>query len=265
MERQSEMKIEISTSKDAMGAQAAAHGATLIRRPLELHGHASIVLACAASQFEMLAHLVREPGIDWSRVTVFHLDEYIGLPISHPASFRRFLWERFVSQLPLPLKATHYLCGENAETECERVGDILRGHSIDVALIGIGENGHLAFNDPPADFHTEDPYLIVTLDERCRSQQLGEGWFDSLEKVPTRAISMSVRQILKSGAIVCTVPDERKAAAVQAAIEGEITPQVPASILQSHGHAALYLDRGSASQLSTATIERCRDGVCVDR
>ncbi|MGE3242509.1 MAG: glucosamine-6-phosphate deaminase [Pirellulales bacterium] len=245
------MNVQIIANKQELGAKAASDGAALIRNALETRGHANIVLACAASQFEMLAHLIREPGIAWNRVTLFHLDEYIGLPISHPASFRRFLWERFVSQLPLPLQATHYLDGERPEAECHRVGEIIKAHPIDAAFIGIGENGHLAFNDPPADFQTEEPFLVVNLDERCRSQQLGEGWFRTLDDVPKRAITMSVQQILKSRAIVCTVPDERKALAVAAAVEGVVTPQVPASILQKHRQTTIYLDDAAATRLST--------------
>ena len=178
---------------------------------------------------------MREPDIAWNRVTGFHLDEYVGLPIAHPASFRGYLWQRFVSRLPLPLAAFHFLDGEgDPQAECRRVGEIIRRHPIDVAFVGIGENGHLAFNDPPADFETEEPYLVVELDDACRRQQLGEGWFPTFDDVPQQAISMSVRQIMKSRAIICTVPDERKAEAVRNAVEGEVTPQVPASILQRH-------------------------------
>ena len=149
---------------------------------------------------------------------MFHLDEYIGLPETHPASFRRYLKERFEERVRT-LKMFHYVRGENAdpEGECRRLGAIIQGRRIDVACVGIGENGHLAFNDPPADFNTETPYIVVDLDEACRRQQLGEGWFPSLADVPRQAISMSIRQIMKSDAIVCTVPDRRKAAAVRAA------------------------------------------------
>jgi glucosamine-6-phosphate deaminase len=233
-----------------MGKAAAEKGAAFIRSALAKRGEANIIVATGASQFEMLAALVEEQGINWNRVTGFHLDEYVGLAIDHPASFRGYLWQRFVSRLPLPLRAFHFLDGEgNAAAECRRVGEILRRHPIDVAFVGIGENGHLAFNDPPADFQTEDPYLVVQLDDACRQQQLGEGWFPTFDDVPKQAISMSVRQIMKSSAIICTVPDTRKAEAVHNSVEGEVTPNVPASILQRHEQCTLFLDAPAASLL----------------
>jgi len=211
---------------------------------------ANLILATGASQFEMLQELVRH-DLDWKRVNCFHLDEYVGLPNTHPASFRRYLKERFCDQVD-GLKSFHWVNGDNPDpaAECDRLGKIIRQHPIDVACVGIGENGHLAFNDPPADFETELPYLVVELDEACRRQQMGEGWFPTLEDVPTRAISMSIRQIMKSVSIVCTVPDQRKAQAVQAAVEGPVTPEVPASILQEHSRTTLVLDVASASLLS---------------
>jgi glucosamine-6-phosphate deaminase len=245
------MQATVFPTKPELGKAAAAEGAALIRQALAARGEANIIVATGASQFEMLESLTTEPGIDWSRVTGFHLDEYVGLPITHPASFRAYLWQRFVSRLPLPLRAFHFLDAEvSPEAECARVGAILRRHPVDVAFIGIGENGHIAFNDPPADFETEEPYLIVDLDEACRRQQLGEGWFPTLDAVPERAISMSVRQILKSAAIICTVPDLRKAHAVRAAVKGPVTREVPASILQRHPDCRLFLDTAAASLLS---------------
>jgi glucosamine-6-phosphate deaminase len=233
-----------------MGAQAAACGAALLRTALDQRGAANLIVATGASQFEMLACLVKEPNIAWEKVCGFHLDEYVGLPISHSASFRRYLWQRFVSQLPLPMQAFHWIDGEvDAAAECRRLARQIENRPIDVAFIGIGENGHLAFNDPPADFDAVEPYIVVELDEACRRQQLGEGWFPSLDAVPRRAISMTIKQILKSRAIVCTVPDERKAGAVRAALEGDVTPQVPASVLQQHRHASLFLDAAAASLL----------------
>lgn len=244
------MQIDIHSNAAAMGRAAAARGAAALRQAIAENGSAALIVATGASQFEVLAALVSEPGIDWSKVTGFHLDEYLGLPLAHPASFRGYLRERFVSKVPL--KAFHELNGEAADPDVERrrVGDLLTAQPIDVAFVGIGENGHLAFNDPPADFETHDPYLVVDLDEACRRQQLGEGWFDSLEAVPKQALSMSVRQILESRMIVCSVPDERKANAVRAAVEGPVTPDVPASILQEHADCTLMLDEAAASKLS---------------
>ena len=244
------MDVEIMPDKPAMGKAAAAAGAELIRQAIAERGAANIIVATGASQFEMLDALVREPGVEWNLVTGFHLDEYVGLPIAHPASFRGYLWQRFVSKLPLPPRAFYFLNAEkDPQRECERVGAVLRERPIDVAFVGIGENGHLAFNDPPADFETEQPYLVVELDDACRRQQLGEGWFPTFNNVPKQAISMSVRQIMKSRAIVCTVPDERKAEAVRNAVEGDVSPSVPASILQRHERCTLYLDTAAASLL----------------
>ena len=244
------MQSKIYATKDDMGQAAAAAGAGVIAAALAERGSANIILATGASQFEMLAALVQTPNIDWTNVTCFHLDEYAGMDISHPASFRKYLKERFVEQLPTPPKAFHYI---NAETdclaECARLADLIQPSNIDVAFIGIGENGHLAFNDPPADFDTEDPYLVVELDEACRQQQWGEGWFPTLEDVPQQAISMSVKQIMKSRVIVCTVPDERKAHAVCGAIKDNVSPALPATILQQHPQTTLYLDESAASKL----------------
>jgi glucosamine-6-phosphate deaminase len=244
------MDVKIMPDKVSMGKAAATAGAEHIRRALGERGAANIIVATGASQFEMLAALVAEPRINWNRVTGFHLDEYVGLPISHPASFRGYLWQRFVSKLPLPPRAFHFLDGEgDPKKECQRVAEIIRRHPIDVAFVGIGENGHLAFNDPPADFDTEEPYLAVQLDDACRRQQLGEGWFPTFDDVPKQAISMSVRQIMNSCAIICTVPDERKAEAVRNSVEGGVSPKVPASILQKHANCQLYLDQPAAALL----------------
>ncbi len=244
------MKITISHNKQAMAKQAAQHGADLIRRTLRKNATANIIVATGASQFEMLATLVQE-NIDWHRVTAFHLDEYVGLPITHPASFRKYLWERFISKLPLPLAGFNYVDAEDKpEAECKRLATIIAKCSIDVAFIGIGENGHVAFNDPPANFRTTKPYIVVDLDEACRRQQLGEGWFKSLKDVPKRAISMSVTQIMKSAAIICSVPDERKAKAVKECLEGPVSAEAPASILQTHKNCTVYLEPESASMLS---------------
>jgi glucosamine-6-phosphate deaminase len=244
------MKITIAKTKQESGAAAAVLGAKLIREALRKNGKANIIVATGASQFETIGKLVREQRIDWTRVTAFHLDEYVGTPITHPASFRKYLWERFVSQLPLPLAAFHYINGEgDAQAECQRVNAIIAKHPIDVCFAGIGENGHLAFNDPPADFKTHAPYLVVQLDQACRRQQMGEGWFKTFAQVPRRAISMSVQQILKSKVIICTVPDRRKAKAVRDCLQGQISPLHPSSILQKHPATWCFLDRASASLL----------------
>ena len=246
------MDWNIADDKAQLGVAAAADGGELIRRALADRGQAYIVVATGASQFDMLAALVNQPDIDWSKVTAFHLDEYVALPIYHPASFRLYLWRRFVARLPLPLRAFHYIDAQgDPEATCRQLGELIRRCTIDVAFIGIGENGHLAFNDPPADFETDRAYLVVELAEACRRQQVSEGWFETLDDVPTRAISMSIWQIMASAAIVCTVPDARKAPAVRDAIEGPVTPDVPASILQEHAGARLYLDRDSAALLGT--------------
>lgn len=244
------MDIKVGSTKDQMGQQAAEHAATLIREAIEQRGEAYIIVATGASQFETLSHLIKQEGIAWNKVTAFHLDEYVGMEITHPASFRKYLWERFVSQLPLPLAAFHYLNGEgDAQAEADRVGEILGDRRIDVALVGVGENGHLAFNDPPADFDAKSPYLVVDLDADCRKQQLGEGWFGSLEEVPKQAISMSIPRIMSCKALICTAPDDRKAKAVHASITGPVTPDVPASIMQQHDDCTYYLDTHSASLL----------------
>ncbi|MHC4096020.1 MAG: glucosamine-6-phosphate deaminase [Planctomycetota bacterium] len=240
----------IYKTKQEMGTAAATHAADAIKQAIEEKDQANIILATGTSQFETIKSLTSS-GIDFSKVTMFHLDEYIGLAEDHPASFRKFLKERFVDKVS-DLKAVHFVNGntDNPEQECHRIGAIIATHPINVALIGIGENGHLAFNDPPADFETEEPYIIVELDERCRGQQLGEGWFETLEQVPRRAISMSIRQIMKSVCLIVSVPDKRKAEAVKNALEGKMTNMCPASILQKHPNCKIFLDNDAASLLS---------------
>jgi len=245
------MEKFIFKTKQEMGAAAAACAAKAIKNAIENKGRANIILATGTSQFETLKNLVTAPEIDFAKVTMFHLDEYIGLPADHPASFRKFLKERFVDNVP-SLKAVYFVNGDadNPQQECRRLRDIISKHPIDVALIGIGENGHLAFNDPPADFETEEPFIIVELDEKCRAQQLGEGWFETLEQVPRRAISMSIRQIMKSDCLIVSVPEKRKAEAVKNALEGKVTNICPASILQTHPNCKIFMDADAASLLS---------------
>lgn len=241
------MEVIITETKPELGQKAASVGAETIRRAIEEHGQAGIILATGASQFEVLDALSAAEGIAWGRVTGFHLDEYAGLPMSHPASFRRYLKERFLDKLPEPLNAFHFINGEgDCAAECRRLNGIIADQTIALAFAGIGENGHLAFNDPPADFETETPYIVVDLDDACRRQQLGEGWFPTLEAVPKQAISMSIRQIMKSKQIICAAPDARKAQPVRDTLEGPVTPLVPASILQRHPDTLMYLDSASA-------------------
>jgi glucosamine-6-phosphate deaminase len=247
------MRLSVSPTKAEAGRLAAEAGAACLRRALDRQGQAGLVLATGSSQFEMLDHLVCAPDLAWDRVTVFHLDEYVGLPFEHPASFRRYLQERFVDRLPGPVRVYHFIQADREpERECARLNQLITSSRIDVAFVGIGENGHLAFNDPPADFETETPYLVVTLDEACRRQQFNEGWFSTVEDVPRRAISMSVRQILLAGTIICTVSEARKAPAVREALEGPVAPSVPASILRTHADCRIFLDRPAAALLSEA-------------
>jgi len=244
------MDVRVFKSKAEMAAAAAARGAAAIREAIAIRGRAHVIAATGASQFEFLDALVQAPGIDWSRTIFFHLDEYVGMPETHPASFRRYLKERIADRVHPG--AFHYIQGEAADPEAEarRVGAILARHPIDVAFVGIGENGHLAFNDPPADFQAREPYLVLELDEACRRQQLGEGWFQALEDVPRRALSMSISQILKSAEILCIVPDTRKAQAVRDCLEGDVSPRHPASVLQEHPRTTVFLDEPAASLLA---------------
>ena len=245
------MNIHKAATKNKLGEEAARKGAQKIRDAILRQGKANVIVATGASQFEMLSHLTNENEIDWTKVTGFHLDEYVGIPINHSASFRLYLWQRFVSKLPVPIKSFHFIDAEkNPKNECIRLGSIIKEVQIDVAFIGIGENSHIAFNDPPADFETNDPYIIVNLDKDCQQQQLNEGWFKSLDEVPNEAISMSVKQIMKSESIICSVPDERKASAVSGTVTGKVTPSCPASILQNHPDCSLFLDSQSASAIN---------------
>lgn len=247
------MVVKTFQSKAAMGRAAAAHAAAAISRAVTLFQRARVIAATGASQFEFLDSLTALPEIAWNRVELFHLDEYVGISIDHPASFRKYLLDRLINKVGV--EKYHLLDAETDATAIiARVGRILNAAQVDVAFVGIGENAHLAFNDPPADFETADPYLLVSLDDECRRQQVGEGWFAALDDVPTRAISMSVNQILKSREIICVVPDERKASAVKRCLEGEVSALAPASILQTHQAVTIYLDRHSAALLKSETI-----------
>ncbi|GEO04781.1 glucosamine-6-phosphate deaminase [Adhaeribacter aerolatus] len=250
------MEISVLKNPGELGKLAGSKAAALIRESIAGQGYANIILATGTSQFETLNQLISEPDIEWRKVTMFHLDEYIGLPETAKASFRKYLKERFLDKVP-PLQATFLINGENdPQAECERLGNIISSHPIAVALVGVGENGHLAFNDPPADFDTEQPYLIVDLDEQCRQQQWKEGWFNSIDEVPNSAISMSVKQIMKAKHIICAVPESRKAAAVQNCLEKPVSNLFPASILQLHPNCHYYLDEASASLLSAGVLAK---------
>ena len=249
------MKVRRFESRPEMARAAAAHAASTISRAVAARGRARIIAATGASQFEFLEHLTSSRDVDWTRVTLFHLDEYVGLPIDHPASFRKYILERVIRKTAV--QDYLLLDGEGDVREvCRQAGLALNALPVDAAFVGIGENGHLAFNDPPADFATEEPYIVVQLDEACRRQQVGEGWFASIDDVPQSAISMSIRQILKAGEIICVVPDARKAAPVKAALEGPVTPGVPASALREHARVTMYLDDAAAALLAPETLGR---------
>lgn len=245
------MKVVIGKDTPDMAAIAAKDAAKAIQDAISAHGEARVIFATGASQFEFLQALVKEPGVDWSKVSGFHLDEYKDLPITHPASFRKYMKERLVDQMPVPPKSFTFVGGDEPDcaAELDRLEKLLREKPIDAACIGIGENGHIAFNDPPADFNAKRAYAIVNLDKKCRMQQVGEGWFEDIDHVPTQAYSMSVPEIMKSRKIICVVPDERKADAVKGAVEGPVTNMLPSSILQRHPDCILYLDPQSASKL----------------
>jgi glucosamine-6-phosphate deaminase len=248
------MKIIIAQDRAELGRFVSQQASEIIRNCLSTQNTCNLVVATGSSQFEVLEGLINQPGIEWNRVHGFHLDEYLGLPRNHSASFCGYLASRFVNKVPLG--SFFYMDGTRPAEELRLAAcEAIRGKTIDLLLCGIGENGHLAFNDPPADFTTDSPYLVVELDEACRRQQVGEGWFDSLADVPTHAISMSIQQILQAKRILCTVPDRRKAEAVKNSVEGMITPAVPASILQDHPAISLILDSASSSLLSSATFE----------
>lgn len=248
------MRTILTSNAKEMGQWVSHQAAADLRQAIADQGSATLVVATGASQFAVLEHLVQEPSIDWSVVRGFHLDEYVGLSPDHPASFCKYLKERFVDHVALA--DFQYLRGDHDPTETiDRVGKLLNSTAIDLALVGIGENGHLAFNDPPADFETRQPYLIVELDLPCRQQQVGEGWFGSIDDVPTHAISMSVNQIISAKRIYCSVPDERKAEAVRRTLEDPISPEIPASILRNHKHATLVIDQAAASKLSETSLK----------
>jgi glucosamine-6-phosphate deaminase len=243
------MPVMVFSSNEELGARAAEDLGAILAPIIAERGLASVVLATGNSMLSLMQAL-RELDIAWNKVVVFHMDEYLGMSERHPASFPRYIREK-LTDIVRP-RAFFPMRGDAPDVyqEIERYTDLMRQYPPDVTVLGIGENGHLAFNDPPADFDTEEPYLVVNLDEACRRQQLGEGWFPTFDDVPTQAISMSIRQIMKSAAIICTVPDARKAQAVKGAVEGPVTNLHPSSILQRHPRCGLFLDEPAASLLS---------------
>src|SRR5580698_6325296 len=248
------MKIIIKEDISELGKVAGQTAARMIKEAIEKKDCANIILATGTSQFETLNQLVKE-DIDWSKVNIFHLDEYIGLPESSLASFRKYLKERFIEKVS-SLKKVYLINGEeDAEKECRRLGEIIKNNIIDVALVGIGENGHLGFNDPPADFETDEPFIVVNLDEKCRNQQFGEGWFKTIDDVPRQAITMSIKQIMRSEKIICSVPESRKAIAVKDCFENNVSNLFPASILQKHDECICFLDKNSSALLAKPIVE----------
>ena len=244
------MQLHIHPDKNALGAASAKLGAQAIQAAISERGSAAMVLATGSSQFETIDALVTQP-VDWTKVTVFHLDEYVGIHADHPASFRRYLMTRFVNRIA-GLKAFMPVEGDadDIDAHLAHLAARIAAEPIDVCFAGIGENCHLAFNDPPADFETTEPYLVVDLDAECRAQQAGEGWFATIDDVPARAISMSINQILQSQKLIISVPDERKAQAVAHAVEGPVSNLYPASILQTHKDVSLHLDEPAARALT---------------
>lgn len=242
------MEYFVYKDKKETSSKAADKAAEILQESINMKGHANFVMATGASQFEFIKSLL-DKDINWGKTTMFHLDEYIGLSPDHPASFRKYLKERFISKVNLG--EAHLIQGDRDDPneECTRLNEIIAAVNIDVSFVGIGENGHLAFNDPPADFETTLPYIIVDLDQACRKQQLGEGWFDSIEEVPQKAISMSINQIMRSDSIICTVPGKRKSEAVKNTLEKDVSPKYPASILKNHENSYIFLDKNSSSKL----------------
>ena len=253
------MLLKVFADRTGLGQAAAGQASSAIRTAIAERGHARIIAATAASQLEFLEALTKTPGIDWPRVEVFHLDEYLGLPVTHPGSFRKMLLEQLVKKTGVV--RYHLLDGDAADPVqvVREASAQLASAPIDIAFLGIGENGHIAFNDPPADFQTEEPYILVDLDEACRRQQVGEAWFADISQVPKRAISMSARQILKAREILAVVPGLQKAQAVKASVEGPIGPMVPASILRTHHDVTVYLDQKSASLLNPTLQKSLQD------
>jgi len=257
------MKVHVYPIAEKMAEAAAAKAGLGLSRCIAAKGHATFMAATGASQIQFFNALAREPGVDWSKTTMYHLDEYVGLGASHPAAFRRYLRERFIDRVHPGI--VHLIQGDAPapDAECQRLGDLLCRDKLDITFVGIGENGHLAFNDPPADFETDAPFIVVELDHECRLQQVHEGWFAAVADVPRRAITVTIKQIMASECIICTVPGARKAKAVKCALEGAVTPSCPASILRNHSNAHVFMDSASASsleQVSHGSLGHLKEG-----
>ncbi|QHT59409.1 glucosamine-6-phosphate deaminase [Paenibacillus lycopersici] len=239
------MDIHVLDNARQLGERAAVHAASVLQEAIGRQGKARLLLSTGSSQFEFFRAFVAQP-VDWRKVEMFHLDEYAGIKADHPASFQAYLLERFIGQVQL---GKYHLVDGTGDIGATIAGlnEAISEAPVDLAMIGIGENAHIAFNDPPADFDTEEPYIVVELDEACKRQQVGEGWFAGLADVPTHAITMSVRQILKSRVILSCVPHAVKAEAVRNTLEREISPDTPATMLRTHPNWTLYLDRASAA------------------
>ena len=248
------MKVKVSKNSKELGKEAAALAARILNKCIAEKGKARLVLSTGASQFETLIALLKV-DVDWSKVEMFHLDEYINLPESHPASFRKYLKERFVNLVKI--KKVYFVNGEgDVKQNIKELTDKLRKEPIDLGLIGIGENGHIAFNDPPADFGTKEAYLVVDLDENCKKQQVREGWFPTVDDVPKQAISMSVYQIMQCNAIISSVPYKIKANAIKLMLESDLTSMIPATMLKTHKDATVFLEEESASLADDKTLKQ---------
>lgn len=241
------MIINICSDAAELGREAAVSAAIVLNEAIEKNGEARLVLSTGSSQFETLDSLLKQK-IDWKRVEVFHLDEYIGIPVTHKASFRKYLYERFINHIPVRKFHSVDVEGE-IEYKIQMLTDEIRKRPVDLGLIGIGVNGHIAFNDPPADFDTQEAYIIVELDEECRMQQVNEGWFQSLKDVPPRAVSMTPYQIMQCKRIISCVPHKIKSVAVKNTLINNLTPIVPATMLKQHPILTIYLDVYSASDI----------------
>lgn len=250
------MKLIVHNTKEELGLASAKHAAILVNAAIEKQGYARILLSTGASQFPFFQEFVKQP-IDWSKVEMFHLDEYVGISENHPASFKRYLLDRFVNVVT---PGKYYLINgeKNPEETIAELTALLQEKPVDVGLIGIGENGHIAFNDPPADFDDQRAYKIVTLDERCLQQQIGEGWFNSVEETYKQAISMTCSQIMKCRSIISVVPYKVKAEAIYKTLTREITPEVPATLMKQHTDCTVYCDADSASMLTEELIAQYR-------